>query len=154
MPRPKPYQDSVGNISRSMLEGWTFPVPDDDNLSCEGSESPIMGAQFEWTSTFEEASMPPAVLRQPTPVCRAASGSDATQGHSVEPCAGDQTHATTDQLPFSRELHTTNDGDRSFTGRGEQILFNFDEPPNHCIFGNAADPRGWQCFCPHSWRCN
>ena len=154
MPQSLQHQETVGNIPDSaLLQGWTFPVPDDDIMSCEGSEGPNTGTIMEEPS-FAEASCELAVRRQRQWVCRDASGSDATQGHSVEPCAGDQTHATTDQLPFSRELHTTNDGDRSFTGRGEQILFNFDEPPNHCIFGNAADPRGWQCFCPHSWRCN
>lgn len=74
----------------------------------------------------EEASTAPAAQRQPTRACRAASGSDANQGHSVEQCAGDKTHETTEATHLSGALHTTNDGDKSFAGAGEHMDDTFD----------------------------
>ena len=129
MPQSLQHQETVGNIPDSaLLQGWTFPVPDDDIMSCEGSEGPNTGTIMEEPS-FAEASCELAVRRQRQWVCRDASGSDATQGHSVVTCAGDKPHATTAIQQRFGDLHTNHDGDKSHNRTGGFLHHNFDEHP-------------------------
>ena len=85
MPLCRPRRENVGNtLDQDMLQGWTFPLPEDDRWSCDGTEDPMRGAQFEQISLFGAESDSPAALSQP--VCRAAPGS--TGGQTIATCAG------------------------------------------------------------------
>ena len=57
-----PQPDMVGNTHHDFFQGWTFPVPDDDILSCEGQDSPTTQHSIEDVSGFEAA---PQSLAEP-----------------------------------------------------------------------------------------
>ena len=118
-------QDIVGNAHSLMFQGWTFPVPDDDIMSCEGLESPNKGHAFEEITTFEDALQPMVGSQSPQWVCRAASGSQMHLGISASMCAGDIAHDMAD-TDTSGELFTTYDGEQSFHGGREHNLSNFE----------------------------
>ena len=108
-----------------MFEGWTFPVPDDDIMSCEGLESPNYGQVFEEITTFEDAFQLNRVSQSPQWDCRAASGSQQQQGRSAPMCAGEHAQITA-ETNTSGEIHATNDGEQSFHGGHEQHQTNFE----------------------------
>ena len=118
-------QDIAGNTHSLMFQGWTFPVPDDDIMSCEGLESPNKGRVFEEITTFDDALQPTVASQSPQWDCRAASGSQLHLGISAPMCAGDIAHDMAD-TDTSGELFTTYDGEQSFHGGHEHNLSNFE----------------------------
>ena len=68
------HQDIVGNMdSHAILTGWTFPLPEDDAWSCDGTEESNRETQFEMDTSFEEE---PIDYAAPTPTrCPAHFGS-------------------------------------------------------------------------------
>ena len=59
------HQDIVGNtLSQATLQGWNFPLPEDDSWSCDGTEESIRGNQFELKTNFEDEPHSPAALSQ------------------------------------------------------------------------------------------
>ena len=69
-----PHQDNVGNtVDHAMLQGWTFPLPEHDNWSCDGTEESNKGNQFEMNTSFADEPLNPAA---PAPTgCHATFGS-------------------------------------------------------------------------------
>ena len=112
-------------MSNLMFQGWAFPVPDDDILSCAGHESPNTEHKLDDFTVFEAAPQPLAVLLPPQQVCRAASGSDQQLGFSASMGAGDNAHHKAD--PNIGELFSTDDGVQSYQGRPEHMFCNFED---------------------------
>ena len=122
-----------------MFQGWTFPVPDDDIVSCEGLESPNTRHLLDDITVFEAAPQPLAVHQPSQQVCRAASGSQQQLGFSASMGAGDNAHQSAD--PYTGELFSTDDGDQSFPGRPEHTFSNF-EDHSQPHFGNRPPADG------------
>ena len=106
-----PHQDMVGNTHHDYFQGWTFPVPDDDIMSCEGQDSPST-QHSEDVFVFEAATKSLAESLQPQWVCRAATGSQQQLGKTSQLCAGEQAQITADTSSFGMTL-TTFEGDHS-----------------------------------------
>ena len=118
-------QDSAGNTHSLLFQGRTFPVPDDDIMSCEGLEGPNNEHVFEEINAFADALQPMEAFQSPQWDCRAASGSHLHHGISAPMCAGDNAQAKAD-TDTSGALNTTYDGEQSSQGGYEHSFTNFD----------------------------
>ena len=107
-----------------MFQGWTYPVPDDDMMPCEGLGSPISKHSND-DFNFVDADRPLAAHSPTQPVCRAVTGSEPHLGYTATLSAGDIALQTADQ--YTGELYPTFEGEHSTTGRPEQPNHSFDE---------------------------
>ena len=48
------HKDMVGNRDGKDMQGWTFPLPDDDSWSCDGTEESDRGTQFASNTSFAQ----------------------------------------------------------------------------------------------------
>ena len=122
-----------------MFQGWTFPVPDDDMVSCDGLGSPISKLSNEDFSDFVDADQPRAVQSPPQTVCRAVPGSEQQRGFSATMSAGDIALQTADTN--TGELNTTIEREHSIMGSPEQTLLSFEQRRQHQISSSTPDPR-------------
>ena len=98
-----------------MFQGWTFPVPEDDLMSCEGHESPILTPTSDALNFV--ADRPLTVQSPTTPVCRAVTGSETLMGFSAW-SAGANALQPAEQ--YNRQSFSTLSNEDSTHGRPEQ----------------------------------
>ena len=114
----RPNQDQEDPTKRRKTDvaplapGWTFPVPDDDIMSCEGQDSPNTQHSIEDVFVFEAAPQSLAEPLQPQWVCRAATGSQQQRGKTSQLCAGEHAQHTADTSSFGMTLNSF-EGDHS-----------------------------------------
>ena len=78
MARARLHPDNVGNThDLTAIQGWNFPLPEDDIWSCEGTEDSHEG--YQDTLTLFQADEPQLTAEPIKPVCRAATGSIGAQ---------------------------------------------------------------------------
>ena len=78
MARARLHPDNVGNThDLTAIQGWNFPLPEDDIWSCEGTEDSHEGHQD--TLTLFQAEEPQLTAEPLKPVCPTATGSIGAQ---------------------------------------------------------------------------
>ena len=78
MARSRLYQDIVGNTHGPItMQGWNFPLPEDDRWSREGTEDSNQGNQVDLISFLADEQQ--LSEKPPQTVCRAATGSIGAQ---------------------------------------------------------------------------
>ena len=92
------HKDMVGNRDGKDMQGWTFPLPDDDSWSCDGTEESDRGTPFALNTSFAQEHFVNSAPRWP---CFAGSTA-STIGNG----AGVLSFSTNDQEWLRASNHT------------------------------------------------
>ena len=99
------------------MKGWTFPLPDDDAWSCDGTEESKRGNTFETNTSFDEEPMEPSA---PTPTrCPIHAGN--SEPDTMVTCEGDISPSTTVSQSFEGKPSTKWDC-RVISGSEEEMF--------------------------------
>ena len=92
MPMLYHHPDIVGNRDDTdMMQGWTFPLPDDDTWACDGTERSNRGNTSETNTSFAEEAMDPF---EPSPK-QSQIHAGILKPDTMVICEGDNSHSTT-----------------------------------------------------------
>ena len=86
------HPDIVGNRDGKDMQGWTFPLPEDDTWSCDGTEESERGTPFETNTSFAQDHI--ELLAPPHPRSACFDGSPAP---TIGTGDGDFSISTNDQ---------------------------------------------------------
>ena len=114
MAPPHHHPDIVGNRDGKDMQGWTFPLPEDDTWSCDGTEESERGTPFESNTSFAQDHID--ILAPPHPRSACFDGSTAP---TIGTGDGDFSISTNDQEWLKASNHTKWDC-RAASGSGRE----------------------------------